>query len=439
MNQSEVLNRREFLKSSMTIAAATSAYASAVNGVFAAGSDKIRVGLVGCGVRGIGVAMNCVLSSPGVEIVALGDMFPDRVKAALDRLKDNSQPREWSCSKEWRHADSVKVTPETCFSGFDAYQKVIQSGVDIVLLATPPHFRPMHLKAAIEANKNVFMEKPVAVDPVGIRSVIQSSELARQKKLGIVAGTQRRHQFSYTEVMKRIRDGAIGEILAGECYWNGGCVRHYGFYHPREASWSEMENQLRNWYFYCWLSGDHIVEQHVHNLDVINWAMGANPVEALGTGGRQWRVEPQFGNIYDHFAVRYKYPNGAIVCSMARQIDGTQPYIHELVIGTKGRAVAGKIDGTNAYRYQGENPNPYEQEHADLIKSIRDGNPLNEGKQVAESTMAAIMGRMSAYTGQPVSWDFAMNESKLDLTPKAYKLGDTPIHPVPMPGKTELI
>jgi len=409
--------------------------------VFAAGSDKLRVGLIGCGARGVGAAMNCLLSSPGVELTALGDVFADRTAAALKRLKDPGQAREWSCSRDWRQpeVDRVTATQATCFTGFDAYQQVIASGVDMVILAGPPHFRPRQLKAAIEGGKHVFMEKPVAVDPVGIRSVIASSELAAKKGLAIVAGTQRRHQFSYTEVMKRVRDGAIGDILTAECYWNGGCVRHYGFYHPRQPEWTDMENTLRNWYFHTWLSGDHIVEQHVHNLDVVNWAIGSHPVEALGVGGRQWRVEPEFGNIYDHFAVRYRYANGAIVVSMARQIDGTQPLVSETVVGTKGRAVGGRIEGVNPFRYEGPNPNPYEQEHADLIASIRAGKPLNEGRQVAESTLTAIMGRMSAYTGQPVSWDFAMNESQLDLSPKEYKLGDFPASPVAMPGKTELL
>jgi predicted dehydrogenase len=432
-------SRRDFLKTSAA-AAAVGALTPSIGPVFAAGSDRIRVGLIGCGARGTGAAMNCVISTPGVEIVALGDVFPDRVAEALKRLKDNNAGKEWSCSREWKDADQVKVTPESCFTGIESYQKVIGAGVDLVILAGPPHFRPMQLKAAIEAGKHVFMEKPVAVDPVGIRSIIATSELARQKGLAIVAGTQRRHQAAYVEVMKRVRDGAIGDVLGGEVYWNGGCVRHYGFYHERQPGWTDMETTLRNWYFQTWLSGDHIVEQHVHNLDVINWAIGAPPVEALATGGRQWRTEPQFGNIYDHFAVRYKYANGAIVVSMCRQIDGTKPLVWELAVGTKGRAYAGRIEGANAFGYDGPHANPYEQEHADLIASIRNGKPLNEGRAVAEATMTAILGRMSAYTGQPVTWQFAMEESQLDLTPKDYSLqAAPPVHPVAMPGKTELI
>jgi myo-inositol 2-dehydrogenase / D-chiro-inositol 1-dehydrogenase len=439
----EPLSRRDFLRSSAFIAAVGAVGASGqLAPGYAAGSDRLRVGLIGCGARGIGAAMNCVLSAPGVEIVALGDVFADRVQAALKQLKDNSQGKEWSCSQEWKHADQVKATPDTCFTGFDAYGKVIASGVDMVILAGPPHFRPEHLRAAIAAGKHVFMEKPVAVDPVGIRSILASSEQARQKGLGIVAGTQRRHQNSYIEVMKRLHAGDLGDLLGGECYWNGGCVRHYGFYHERQPGWTDMEYVLRNWYFYSWLSGDHIAEQHVHNLDVINWAMGSPPVEAIGVGGRQWRTEPQYGNIYDHFGVRYRYPNGAIIASVCRQIDGTQPLVTEMIVGSRGRAWSGRIEGQKPWRWEGANPNPYEQEHADLISSIRAGNPLNEGRAVAEATLTAIMGRMSAYTGQAVKWEWVIRESELDLTPAevrgGYALGPAPRPPVPR-GNDELI
>jgi myo-inositol 2-dehydrogenase / D-chiro-inositol 1-dehydrogenase len=439
----EPLSRRDFLRSSAFIAAIGAVGASGqLTPGYAAGSDRLRVGLIGCGARGIGAAMNCVLSAPGVEIVALGDVFADRVQAALKQLKDNNQGKEWSCSQEWKHADQVKATPDTCFTGFDAYGKVIASGVDMVILAGPPHFRPEHLQAAIAAGKHVFMEKPVAVDPVGIRSILASSEQARQKGLGIVAGTQRRHQNSYIEVMKRLHAGDLGDLLGGECYWNGGCVRHYGFYHERQPGWTDMEYVLRNWYFYSWLSGDHIAEQHVHNLDVINWAMGSPPVEAIGVGGRQWRTEPQYGNIYDHFGVRYRYPNGAIIASVCRQIDGTQPLVTEMIVGSRGRAWSGRIEGQKPWRWEGANPNPYEQEHADLISSIRAGNPLNEGRAVAEATLTAIMGRMSAYTGQAVKWEWVIRESELDLTPAevrgGYAFGPAPRPPVPR-GNDELI
>ena len=443
-NHLSTVTRRQFLQTSAAAAAALGTLHSGLPAAFAAGSDKLRVGLIGCGARGVGAAMNCVLSTPGVEIVALGDVFADRVNAAFKRLKDNNAGKEWSCSREWKHADQVKATPETCFTGFDAYKKVLAAGVDMVILAGPPHFRPQQLKAAIEAGKHVFMEKPVAVDPAGIRANIAASDLAKQKQLAIVAGTQRRHEARYVETMKRIRDGAIGEILAAEAYWNGGCVRHYGFYHKPEPAWSPMETMMRNWYFYSWLSGDHIVEQHVHNLDVVNWAMGGPPVEALGVGGRQWRTEPEYGNIFDHFGVRYRYANGAILVSTCRQIDGTKPLVDEGLVGTKGKAAAGRIEGANAFRFEGNNPNPYEQEHADLIQSIRDGKPLNEGRTVAEATLTAIIGRMSAYTGQPIRYEWALKDSELDLTPEeirknGYQLGPAPkVPPAPL-GNADVI
>ena len=340
---------------------------------FAPGSDKIRVGVIGCGSRGTGAAKNCVDSSPNVEIVALGDTFKDRVDACLKMLKANdpAEKSEWSASGPWRNADKVTATPETCFTGFDAYKQVIACDVDLVILATPPHFRPIHLKAAVEAGKHVFMEKPVAVDPVGIRSVLASSELAKQKGLAICAGTQRRHDPQYIEVMKRIHAGQIGDLLGGECYWVQGWVRQWGFWHERRPEWSDMEWQVRNWYYFTWLSGDHIVEQHVHNIDVTNWAMGTPPVQIMSLGGRQVRIEPEFGNIYDHFGVEFEYPNGTRVLSMARQIAGCTDIIGERIVGATGTARAGVIEGANPWTYTGPRPNPYEQEHADLIASIR--------------------------------------------------------------------
>ncbi|HPD46804.1 MAG TPA: Gfo/Idh/MocA family oxidoreductase [Anaerohalosphaeraceae bacterium] len=407
---------------------------------FAPGSDKIRVGVIGCGSRGTGAAKNCVDSSPNVEIVALGDTFKDRVDACLKMLKANdpAEKSEWSASGPWRNADKVTATPETCFTGFDAYKQVIACDVDLVILATPPHFRPIHLKAAVEAGKHVFMEKPVAVDPVGIRSVLASSELAKQKGLAICAGTQRRHDPQYIEVMKRIHAGQIGDLLGGECYWVQGWVRQWGFWHERRPEWSDMEWQVRNWYYFTWLSGDHIVEQHVHNIDVTNWAMGTPPVQIMSLGGRQVRIEPEFGNIYDHFGVEFEYPNGTRVLSMARQIAGCTDIIGERIVGATGTARAGVIEGANPWTYTGPRPNPYEQEHADLIASIRAATPINEGRQVAESTLCAIAARMSAYTGREMKYDWVLKASKLDLSPKEYKFGPIPVAPVAVPGQTPL-
>ena len=434
------VSRRAFLKTSAATVVTAGSFSAGVAPVFAAGSDRLRVGLVGCGNRGTGAAMNCVLSSPGVEIVALGDLFQDKLDKALATLKDTSGKKEWSCSSPWTRADAVKVTKDTCFVGFDACQKVIASGVDLVILATPPAFRPHHLQAVVAAGKHAFIEKPVAVDPAGARSIMASADKAREKGLAIVAGTQRRHQPRYIEMMKRVHAGDIGALTGGECYWVGCCVRRWGFFSPRQPEWSDLEWQLRNWYFFTWLSGDHVVEQHVHNIDVLNWALGAHPTDALGMGGRQWRTQPEYGNIWDHFAVRYRYPNGATVLSMCRQNDNCYETITEVIHGATGKAYGGRIDGAKPWKFDGDERSAYELEHADLVASIRAGRPLNEGRQVAESTFAAIIGRMSAYTGQIVQWNWVMEKSQLDLWPKGdLKFGPCPTPPVAIPGETKLI
>jgi predicted dehydrogenase len=425
------MTRREFVKTSVAIGAA--AILPGREKLFAAGSDNIRIGLIGCGGRGTGAVLDCIQSSEGIELIALADIFEEKVQTALQKFKEQVP------------AEKMKLTSENCFVGFDAYEKLIATDVDLVLLATPPHFRPMHTAAAVEAGKQIFMEKPVAVDPVGVRSIIASSELAKQKGLAILAGTHRRHQNHYRETIKRVHDGDIGEIVAGQCYflihntpWLGGHVKE------RQPQWSDMEYQCRTWYWYTWLSGDHNVEQHVHNLDVINWAIGTHPVKCIGLGGRQARTGPEYGNIYDHFTVEYEYPNDVRVQSMCRQVDECTNIIAERVIGTNGIAYTdesvGMIKGQNAYKYDGDSNNPYVTEHADLIASIRNGQPINEGRQVAESTLTAIMGRMSAYTGRAVSWDWVMNASKLDLSPPEYNFDiDLPVRPIAVPGETKLI
>jgi predicted dehydrogenase len=416
------ITRRDFIKTSA--AASLAAAIPAGLGLYAAGSDAIRVGVVACGGRGTGAAIDCLEAAPGVEIVAMGDLFADRIQSSLAKLRE-------------KHADKVKVKPDKCFTGFDAYKKVCAlPEVNLIVTAAPPGFRPVHLQAAVEAGKHVFMEKPVAVDPAGVRSVIGSSELARQKGLTIVAGTQRRHQARYLEVMKRIHDGAIGEVVGGQCYWNQGEL----WVVKKTPEMTDMEWQCRNWLYFTWLSGDHIVEQHVHNIDVMNWAFRAMPVKVMGMGGRQVRTAPEYGNIFDHFAVDFEYPNGARVMSMCRQIPGCSDRIEERIVGTKGLAMGyGEISGPAAWKFEGDEINPYVQEHADLIAGIRAGKPLNEGQRIAESTLCAIMGRMSAYTGQALSWDWALKASKLDLSPASYAFGPNPVHPVAVPGQTPLI
>jgi predicted dehydrogenase len=416
------ITRRDFIKTS--VGASLAAAIPGNFGLHAQGSDTIRIGVVGCGGRGTGAAIDCLNSAPGVEIVAMGDLFMDRIDSSLKRIKE-------------AHPDKVKVTKDKCFTGFDNYLKVTACPeVNLIVTAAAPGFRPLHLKAAVEAGKNVFMEKPVAVDPVGVRSVIASADLARKKGLAIGTGTQRRHQQRYVELMKRINNGEIGEITGGQCYWNQGEL----WVVKKTPQMSDMEWQCRNWLYFTWLSGDHIVEQHVHNIDVMNWALGSLPVKVMAMGGRQQRTAPEYGNIYDHFAVEFEYPNGVRVLSMCRQIKGCADRVEERIVGTKGYAFGyGEIHGTNFWKFDGDEPNPYVQEQADLIASIRAGKPLNEGRRIAESTLCAIMGRMSAYTGRAISWEWAMTSSKLDLTPPKYDFGPLPVEPVAIPGVTPLI
>ncbi|HSV74586.1 MAG TPA: Gfo/Idh/MocA family oxidoreductase [Chthonomonadales bacterium] len=426
------LSRRDFVATSAASAAAAALFATG-NYAYAQGSDRIRVGVIGSGGRGTGAAVNAMVCAPGVEVVALGDLFKDRVDGSFNRLRD--LVKDADMLRDYPDlASRLKVTPERCFSGFDNYQKVIGAGVDMVLLASPPGFRPIHYKAAVDAGKHVFMEKPVAVDGPGTRSVLASSEVASQKRLGVVAGTQRRHQNSYRETIKRLHDGAIGRIVGGQVFWNqGGLWRH-----NRRPGETDMEYQVRNWLYYTWLSGDHIVEQHMHNIDVANWVLRAHPVRCLGMGGRQTRTGPEYGHVFDHFAVDFEYPNGVRILSMCRQQDGTDSNVSERFAGTTGDTnAAGHIGGPNAWNFSGPNPDPYTQELTHLVASIRAGNPLNEGRQVAESTLAAIMGRMSAYTGKVVSWEQALN-SQESLVPATFEFGAMPTPPVAMPGKTPL-
>ena len=415
------ISRSDFLNSS---AASAVIGAGASSGVFAAGSDELRVGVIGCGGRGTGAAGNCIKSAPGVKIVALGDLFQDRVEGSLSRLTGNEELKA-----------NVDVSKDRVFWGFDNYKKVIDSDVDLVIMASPPGFRPAQVKYAVEKGKHIFMEKPVAVDAPGVKAILEAGEIAKQKKLGIVTGTIKRHQLNYVETVKRIHDGAIGEILSAQCYYNTGELWNHG----RDPKWTDMEWQVRNWLYFTWLSGDHIVEQHIHNLDVINWALNGHPVKCVAMGGREVRIDPAYGHIFDHFAVEYEYPNDVRVMSMCRQQDGCSNNVSERVIGTKGSSnCCGIIKGSNDWKFEGEVPSPYVQEHADLITSIRAGKPLNEAQQIAESSLTAIMGRMSAYTGQEITWDQAMN-SKENLMPEKLEFGPVPVPPVAVPGKTQFV
>jgi predicted dehydrogenase len=427
--ESQGPSRRDVIKTSGLLGAA--ALVTGTGRLWAGGSDKIRLGLIGCGGRGSYDTPNCLNAAPNVELVAMGDLFPDRLNRCRRQLTA-------------KLGDKVKVTDETCFTGWDAHKKVLATDVNLVILTEPPYFRPSHLRAALEAGKHVFMEKPVAVDPVGVRSVIESARLADEKGLTIVAGTQGRRMAHLIEGMKRIHNGDIGEIVAGQCVRLGdGMLTWSEETRKRQPGWSDMEWQLRRWLFLTWLSGDFIVEMHIHNLDRVNWAMNAHPVQCLGLGGRQARTGPEYGDVYDHFAVEYEYPNGARVEYMGAQIDKASELQSYRIVGTKGQAYtdAGNlmISGAKPYKYDGPQPSPVIQQHADQIAAMRGGQRLNEGVRIAESTMTCIMGRMSAYTGRALKWDWVMQASKLDLRPPREEFGALPMPPVAIPGQTPLV
>lgn len=394
--------------------------------VHAAGDDTLKIGLIGCGGRGSGAAHQALNADPNVKLVAMADAFADRLASSRQNLEKVA-------------GDKVAVDDDHCFVGFDAYKKVLDSDVDVVLLATPPHFRPVQLRAAIEAGKHVFCEKPVAVDAPGVRSVLETSKLAEQKGLSIVSGLCWRYDSGVRETMNRVLGGEIGDIIAIQENYLTGTLWHHG----KEPSWSDMEYQLRNWLYFTWLSGDHNVEQHVHSLDKSAWALGdSSPVSAVGLGGRQVRTDSKWGHIFDHHAVQYEFPNGVRVYSYTRQMDGCSRDVEDYVMGTKGTARILKHsiesrDGETKWRYRGAKPNMYQVEHNELFASIRAGKPINNGYYMANSTMIAIMGRMATYSGQTVTWDQAFNSDE-NLAPKAYSWGPVETPPVALPGITQL-
>ena len=377
----------------------------------------LKAGLIGCGGRGTGAAVNFLDAGPNLQITALGDVFQDKI--------DN-------CRAELKTQKNVEIADENCFVGFDSYLEVIDSGVDIVLLCTPPHFRPAHVEAAVQARKHIFMEKPIAVDPVGARSVLASAKKAEAIGLSMVSGTIRRVQKDYMETWRQVANGAIGEIVGANIIRNGGAL----WYRNRQPQWTDMEYMLRNWVNFCWLSGDHITEQFIHEIDVMNWYMGQNPVKAIGWGGRQRRIT---GDQYDFFSIEYVYENGMRTNCAARQINGCTNRKVEQINGTKGYANASgtiyDLQGNEIWKYpkpeEGDTTspwkvtNPFVQEHINLVTAIRTGNALSDAEAQINSTLITIMGRMSAYTGKDVTWEEMMN-SDLYLGPKTYIFGPVP-------------
>lgn len=421
-------SRRDFLKSSSVALAGATALGSlsVARNAHAAGSDTLKVGLVGCGGRGTGAAAQALNADSNVKLVAVGDAFADRLAGSLANLKGDSAL-----------AAKIDVPPERQFSGFDNYKQVIDCGVDVVLLCSPPGFRPLHFKYAIDAGKHVFAEKPVATDAPGIRSVMATAEEAKKKGLAVVSGLCYRYDFPKRETIKRIHDGAIGDITAMHVSYNTGTLWHRG----EDPKWSEMEYQMRNWLYYTWLSGDFNVEQHVHSLDKAAWVMHDEPpVKATGLGGRQVRIDPKWGHIYDHMAVVYEYKNGVKLFSNCRQQAGCSADVSDYMYGTKGTAelMSAKIEPREGdrWRYRGESPNMYDQEHRELFASIRSGNPINNGDYMCKSTMMGIMGRMVCYTGRTLTWEECLGSTE-NLQPAKYEWGPMAVPPVAMPGITQ--
>jgi myo-inositol 2-dehydrogenase/D-chiro-inositol 1-dehydrogenase len=438
--------RRDFIKkgSSLLVAGGVAAGSlSIARGAHSFGSDTIKIGLVGCGGRGTGASVQALNTTGGeVKIVAMGDVFADRLQGAIRSIKG-------------KHPSKFDVPKDRQFVGFDAYKNVLATDIDLVILATPPGFRPLHFETAVKAGKHVFMEKPVATDAPGIRRVLAANEEAKKRGLAVAVGLQRHHETRYEETIKRLHDGAIGDIILARAYWNG----RTPWFKTRQSGQTELEYQMRNWYYFNWICGDHIVEQHIHNLDVINWVMQGYPVEANGMGGCEVRKGPDYGETFDHHFVEFTYGNGGKMYSQCRHIPNCWNNVSEYVHGTKGSAdVSGKIydaKGEMVWNFGGGGAGGHQEEHHDLFALLRKGETPNEGEYGALSTMTAIYGRMATYCGKKLSWDEALNsdvaladfdalQSLDDDAP--VKQDDTPFNPAnrdkykrPVPGVTKVV
>lgn len=438
-NQFGGLSRRDFVQRSALLAGGVLLSQLPVEAsAFVAGDETLKVAVIGCGGRGTGAADQALSTKGKVKVVAMMDAFRDRLDDSFANL-----------SKKYGK-DKLDVPDKNKFVGFDGYKQAIALA-DVVILATPPGFRPIHFEEAVKAGKHVFMEKPVATDVPGVKRVLAAAEEAKKKKLSVVVGLQRRYQNNYREVVKRIQEGAVGDILSGQVYWNGEGV----WTRPRQASQTEMEYQMRNWYYFNWLCGDHILEQHIHNIDVANWFKNGYPVSAQGMGGREVRTGKDTGEIFDHHFVEFTYADGTVIASQCRHIPGCMNKVAEAFQGTKGRiAISGDGDGlitdlkgTRLYNHRGkEDPNPYQSEHDELFAAIRSGKPINDAEYGAKSTMTAILGRMATYSGQVINWDEAM-ASDMSLMPERFAFDAQPPvmpdengnYPAPVPGKTKVL
>jgi len=415
-------------------------------GARAAGGDRLKAGLVGCGGRGTQAVVDMLTGNEQVELVGMADVFEDHLEQSLARLRDpkfisryagitverNGQPKEMKAEDLVASiSPRIRVEPDRHFTGFDAYQKLLASDIDMVMLCTPPGYRPMHFEAAVNAGKHVFTEKPIATDPVGARRFIAAGKLAAERKLTVVSGAQRHAHREYVDTVQKIHDGAIGDITALYSYYLSGPVFHAD---KREPKWGDMEWQLRNWYSFIWICGDQIVEQHFHNIDFMNWVMGGHPERVVASGGAAWRPRAAlYGNIYDHMASDFVYPNGVHLSSVCRQYPkGTYNNVSDLVVGTKGRT-GGTDLGTKGI-------SAYVQEHIDMVDSILGRKPyINQSVPIAESTLTCVMARESAYSGMAITWDQIM-ASQQDLMPKefGYNVAVDPT-PLPIPGEYKFV
>ena len=397
---------------------------------------KLKISVVGCGGRGTGAAVQALRADKNVELVALCDAFEDRLERSLNAIID-----------ELEGELDIKVKDKNKFVGFDGYKKAIDLA-DVVILATPPGFRPQHFEYAVNKSKHIFMEKPVATDAAGVRRILESAKLVKEKKLNVVVGLQRRYQLSYLDILKQVRRGVAGKIISGTVKWNG----HGVWVRKREPQQSELEYQMRNWYYFNWLCGDHIVEQHIHNLDVANWFLDEHPISAQGMGGREVRKGIDHGEIFDHHYVEFKYPSGAVIHSQCRHQPGTLRKVNEVLVGTKGVinlrnggvVTINDHNGNLLHKYDPKNDiSPYQIEHNKLFKSIRSGGQIDDTEYGAKATMTAIMGRMATYSGKLIEWESAMNADE-KLVPDNLSWGSTaPVLPdnqgkykVPVPGKS---
>lgn len=436
-NENSRRSRRDFVKQSTMLAGGIMAMPLVSNaGYFHSVDDTIKVGVIGCGGRGTGAAMQALSAKQNVKLVAMADAFRDRLDSSFKALTDGD---------EGNVKDKVAVTEETKFVGFDAYKQVIPL-VDVIIIATPPGFRPLHFEEAVKQGKHVFMEKPLATDPAGVKKVLEVAEIAKKKKLNVVVGLQRHYQTSYRELYKRVQDGMIGDITSAQVYWNSDGV----WVRPRKPGQTEMEYQMRNWYYFNWLCGDHITEQHIHNLDVMNWFKGGYPVKAQGMGGREVRTGKEYGEIYDHHFVEFQYADGTIMNSQCRHIKGTYSIVDETIVGTKGVVKCGAAEitskGKSLFKFDKAKENePYQNEHDELFAAIAKGEyKFADTENGAKSTLTSIMGRMATYSGQVIDWDKTLN-SGISIQPAKYAWDAPPpvlpdangLYPVATPGVTK--